>query len=189
MLFRSEPHVPLDYTRPLVSIRGAAAFVSEYRPADYLVDGLMQKGFLYSLTSPTGTGKTSVALHLSHCVTTGQPFAGREVTQGSTLYCAGENPDDLRQRFIALCDDVGIKPAEMQIDFLTLMQHGGLLGAVDQIRERALQVEGGYRLIVVDTSAAFFDGDDENGNVQAGNYARRLRTLVDLPGHPCVVVP
>jgi hypothetical protein len=184
-----EANVQIDPTRPLVNIRGSADFVGEYQPADYLIDGLMQRGFLYALCSPTGTGKTAVALHLSHCVATGQPFAGREVTQGSVLYAAGENPDDLRQRFIALCDDKGVDPSEMKIDFLTLCQHGGLFGAMQEIASRASSIEGGYRLVVVDTSAAFFDQDDENNNVLAGGYARRLRTLVELPGRPCVLVP
>ena len=102
------------------------------------------------------------------------------------LYAAGENPDDLRQRFIALCDDKDIDPSGLKIDFLTLCQHGGLFGAIEEITARASKIEGGYRLVVVDTSAAFFDQDDENNNVLAGGYARRLRTLVELPGRPCV---
>jgi len=43
-------------------------------------------------------------------------------------------------------------------------------------------------LVVVDTSAAYYEGDDENANVQMGIHARRLRALVGLPGEPCVLV-
>jgi hypothetical protein len=42
--------------------------------------------------------------------------------------------------------------------------------------------------VVVDTSAAYFRGDDENSNAQVGEHARKLRSLVDLPGGPTVVV-
>jgi hypothetical protein len=53
----------------------------------------------------------------------------------------------------------------------------------------AEQVEklGGVSLIVIDTSAAYYEGDDENSNVQAGNYARMQRGLIDLPGGPTVL--
>jgi hypothetical protein len=43
-------------------------------------------------------------------------------------------------------------------------------------------------LVIVDTSAAYFEGDAENDNVQMGAHARRMRGLVDLPGQLCVLV-
>ena len=43
-------------------------------------------------------------------------------------------------------------------------------------------------LIIGDTAASYFPGDDENSNVQAGNYGRTLRTLTSCPGNPAVVV-
>ena len=48
--------------------------------------------------------------------------------------------------------------------------------------------QGPFALVIVDTSAAFFEGDDENSNSQLGAHARMLRTLVDLPGGPTVIV-
>jgi hypothetical protein len=47
---------------------------------------------------------------------------------------------------------------------------------------------GGVALVVIDTTAAYFEGDEENDNVQAGNYARMQRSLVDtLPGGPTIL--
>jgi hypothetical protein len=43
-------------------------------------------------------------------------------------------------------------------------------------------------LVVVDTAAAYFEGDDENSNTQAVAHARRLRALTELPGGPCVLI-
>jgi len=40
----------------------------------------------------------------------------------------------------------------------------------------------------VDTSAAFFPGEDENHNVQMGAWARILRTLTQCRGNPAVLV-
>ena len=42
--------------------------------------------------------------------------------------------------------------------------------------------------MIVDTSAAYFLGNEELSNTQMGSYARVLRKLTTLPGHPCVVV-
>src|SRR5262249_29869039 len=47
---------------------------------------------------------------------------------------------------------------------------------------------GSIDCLIVDTSAAYFEGEDENSNTQMGLHARRLRELVKLPGGPCVRV-
>ncbi len=58
----------------------------------------------------------------------------------------------------------------------------------ERIREEIKQV-GPISLIIVDTAAAYFEGDDENLNTQFGDFARRtLRPLTMMPGEPCVVV-
>ncbi len=44
-------------------------------------------------------------------------------------------------------------------------------------------------LIIVDTAAAYFPGDDDNHNVQMGNYARNLRILTTCKGKPAVLTP
>src|SRR5262249_31763275 len=161
----------------VLDIRDAATFAREYRPADYLIDGLLQTGFLYSLTAPTGTGKTAIALLLSQCVADGVRFGEREVKSGAVLYAAGENPDELRQRFLAMCDREKREPSSFNIHFLTPLTSRGLLIGFDELQEYAGKVDGGVRCVVVDTAAAFFDGENENDNTELGAYARRLRSL------------
>src|SRR5262245_45675118 len=36
----------------------SSRFVADFVPPDYLIDGLLQRRFCYSLTAPTGAGKT-----------------------------------------------------------------------------------------------------------------------------------
>ena len=46
-----------------------------------------------------------------------------------------------------------------------------------------------FSTIIVDTSAAFFEGDDENVNTQMMAHAKRLRGLINLiAGEPTVIV-
>src|SRR3954452_23132989 len=47
---------------------------------------------------------------------------------------------------------------------------------------------GGIDLVILDTSAAYFLGNEELSNTQMGAHARLLRRLTTLPGAPCVVV-
>ena len=43
----------------------AAAFVTGFTPPDYLIDGILQRRFIYAFTGRTGEGKTSVCLRLA----------------------------------------------------------------------------------------------------------------------------
>jgi hypothetical protein len=48
---------------------------------------------------------------------------------------------------------------------------------------------GPFALVIVDTAAAYFIGDNENDNVQAGNFARTLRSLAkEIVGGPTMLV-
>jgi hypothetical protein len=46
-------------TPPILTAR---QFMDTFKCPDYLVDGIIQRGRVYALTSPTGHGKTAVAL-------------------------------------------------------------------------------------------------------------------------------
>ncbi|MCK0197744.1 AAA family ATPase [Ancylobacter sp. 6x-1] len=159
-------------------------FVRGFQPPDYLLDGIMQSGFLYSLTGQTGAGKTAVALLLSACVAQGSPFAGRETKQGRVFYFAGENPDDVAMRWIGLTHALGLNAEDIDVHFVR-----GVFSIetfLDHIDREAARL-GGVGLIVVDTTAAYFAGDDENSNTQIGRYARLLRDLALLPPRPTVL--
>ena len=79
------------------------AFLATFTMPDYLVDGIIQRGRLHALTSPTGHGKTAVALFLACMMATARNIGALEVTQGNILFLAGENPDDLCVRLHAAC--------------------------------------------------------------------------------------
>jgi 5S rRNA maturation endonuclease (ribonuclease M5) len=166
-------------------VETSAEFIATFIPPDYAIDGLVQQRFCYSLTAPTGHGKTAVALLISACKALGLPIGSRAVDPGRVLYFAGENPDDVRMRWIALADKMGFDPETIGVHFVSGVKK------LSEIAPRIWQeVEciGGVSLVVVDTSAAFFEGDEENGNVQAGTHARMMRSLVSLPGGPCVLI-
>jgi hypothetical protein len=169
-------------------------FMATLRPADYIVDGLLQRGRLHALTSATGHGKTAVALCLGAHIATGRNLGALEVEPGEVLFLAGENPDDLCIRFYAAVKYYGIKPEEMNISVMpgnfpmSPADADALRQQIDDRPEIASLTPRPLALIVMDTSAAYFDGDDENHNVQAGKWARTLRTLTQCRGNPAVLV-
>jgi hypothetical protein len=140
------------------------------------------------MTGPTGEGKTSVALLLALFVDRGWKLDNREIDKGKVLFLAGENPDDVRMRWIKLLDDMKVDPAEVNVFFVPGSFALSNKGLRDQIME-ASEANGPFALIVVDTSAAFFEGDDENVNTQMMAHAKMLRGLIDLiAGSPTVIV-
>jgi hypothetical protein len=165
----------------------SAEFVAGFVPPDYLVDGLLQKRYIYSMTAPTGRGKSCIVLLIALIISMGWKLAGRDVEKGKVLYFAGENPDDVRMRWIKLCEQYDIDPDVVQVCFLAGNPPLSNAAVKQQITDEAAK-HGPFDLIIVDTSAAYFEGDNENDNVQAGNHARMLRSLGQLPGGPTVLV-
>jgi AAA domain len=174
-----------DKNMPPKLALSSSEFVAGFTPPDYLVEGLLQRRFLYSLTAATGAGKTALALLLSILVALGQKLGKLEVAQGSVLYFAGENPDDVRMRWLAMLQQFGLEPED--VDNVYFVPGVFKFSEIDKrIRDEMAARE--LALVVVDTSAAYFETDDENSNTQVGAHARRLRQMVQLEGGPTVLV-
>ena len=107
------------------------------------------------------------------------------VERGRVLYLAGENPDDVRMRWLAMAKAIGFDVNAIDVHFLPGVFKLTEIGA--RIATEVAEI-GEIALVIVDTSAAFYEGDDENHNVQMGAHARRMRHLINLPGKPCVLV-
>jgi hypothetical protein len=141
---------------------------------------------LYTLTGSTGHGKTAIALMLALSVATGALFHDREIAQGAVLFLAGENAENVRLQWYALCADRGVDPAALPVFWHDGAFHLGR--AADQLAEGAAGIPN-LRLVVADTLQAFFPGDDDNSNIQMLAAARQFRTLTRLPDRPTVLVP
>ncbi len=167
-------------------IKTSAEFVQGFVPPEYLVDGVLQRRFCYSITAQTGVGKTTVAMLISAHVACGRPLGGLDVAKGPVLYFAGENPTDIQMRWLGLTQEMKMDPATADVHFIP----GAMpLSTVAERITAEVRAKGLHpTLVVVDTAAAYFEGDDENSNTQAVEHARRMRALTELPGGPCVLI-
>lgn len=168
-----------------------ADFIKGFVPPDYLIDGMLQRRFVYSLTGQTGHAKSAIALLISELVSSTDPdlryFGVHEVSKGRACYFVGENPDDIRMRVIGADSKRNGGPDPL-LDRAVFIP--GVFNITEMFAEleRQMKIVGSFELIVVDTSAAYFLGNEELSNTQMGTHARMLRRLTELPGGPCVLV-
>lgn len=171
---------------PSWRVQTAAEFTADFVAPEYLIDGVIQRGRLYTLTAPTGSGKTAVMLYIGTAMSRGDDVCERETEPGDVIFMAGENPDDVRGRLIATMDELNINPADCRLHFIA--------GTFNIRQDMALIFEKiaslpNVTLVVVDTLAAYFDGDDSNSNAQMLDFARVLRTITTANSKPAVIVP
>ena len=167
-------------------ILSSAEFIKGFVPPDYLIVGILQRRFIYSFTGRTGSGKTAVGLLIAALVAIGNGLGKHVVKKGRVLYLAGENPDDARMRWLAMAEQMGFDINTIEVWFRPGVFKISELS--DRVAEEVTKI-GGVSLVIVDTGPAFFEGNEENSNVQLGGHARRLREiLTTLPGGPAVLV-
>ena len=167
-------------------IKSSKEFVAGFVPPEYVVVGLLQRRFFYSLTGQTGAGKTAIMLLLSASTALGRLFAGKETIPIRVLYLAAENADDVRMRWIALAQNTGFDIDAIEVYFVE--GRFSLSKSLQLLRAEAERHGGEFGLVIVDTGPTFFEGKDENENKQLGDHACLLRRLIDtIPGQPCVI--
>ena len=113
-----EPAVEEPSTSNLCWIETSLTFTSSFTPPNYLIDEVLQRRFLYSMTAPTGGGKTSLALSMAAHLDLGRPLGGHEVEKCKVLFLAGENPDDVCMRWIKLCEELKLDHSQVGVHFL-----------------------------------------------------------------------
>jgi AAA domain len=186
-----------DSGQPLSQVNGKSSalrflsqadFVAGFKPPNYLIEGMLQRRFIYALTGQTGHAKTAIALLIATLVGSADAnatFGRHKVANGRVVYFVGENPDDLRMRVIGSNSQRSDDPVTDQIWYIP-----GVFNIVEMhnaIGQHLVAIDGAD-LIIVDTSAAYFLGNDEISNTQMGQHARMLRRLTELPGAPCILV-
>jgi hypothetical protein len=168
-------------------IKSSKDFVAGFVPPEYVLVGVIQRRFLYALTGQTGSGKTAVTLRLAASVARGMDFAGCQTKKCRVLYCAAENPDDVRMRWIALAPHMGFDVDDIDVFFTE--GTFSISQMIDKLRSEAERLGGKFGLVIIDTGPAFFEGDDENNRSQMGAHARKFRALIEaIPGGPSIIV-
>ena len=183
-IYRDTPPYEPIREPPVGRLIDGLDFVAAYEPPDWMIEGVLQHGRLYACTSLTNHGKTAVWLYAACMIQAGRTIAGLAVDQGEVLYLAGENPTDLQGRMVGMMRTFELRalPTVLPKSFPMTPEE------LEVLKGEILALGRRYSLIVGDTAASFFPGDNEDDNVAAGSYARSLRSLCELPGNPAVLM-
>lgn len=161
-------------------------FLLEFEVIEFLIDDVYRRGWLYTITGKTGSGKTGVAVTISLYIASGMPIGQYGVARGPVLYIAGENPDDVRGRFRAMItgyqwgDEVQDSIHVVDQSFLIEERIGDLEAIIEQLAPVA---------VIVDTDQAVsLSGDgEENSNNRRMQHAKILRRITRCQSRPTVI--
>jgi len=174
------PPIEAEAREKPAEFKSAFDFCSAYEPISYAIEPFVRSGSLYTLTARTGAGKTALLITMALAVSSGRgdKILGREVTKGRVAFIAVENPDDLRMRIMVAAYILNIDLREIADNLIILDKR--VKPEALAARLKSLSADDEFTLIMVDTLAAYYDGDDINNNVQAGDFMRRLGVPVGV---------
>lgn len=162
--FASEPTAP---PKPIKQIQIEHWDSIQDEPVKWLIDGVLPAGSFSALYGPPGSFKSFHALHIAHCIATGTPWMGNEVTEaGGVLYIAGEGFGGVGAR-IKACKQH--HQTEAGAPIYVIRHQLNLRSSVEDFNALMLAIEQlvmdtgiDFKLIVIDTLARAFGGGDEN---------------------------
>ncbi len=138
-------------------------------PAEWLIEGVMERGALVILYGPPAEGKSFTALDWALSVATGRAWVGRSVKKGPVIYVVAEGGVGIRKRVKAWQKVTG----EKQIDQAFVVLEAVQLGDKTDIETLLSRIKGenlSPALIVLDTFARCFVGGDENLAKDVGHW-------------------
>lgn len=163
-----------------------AEFLDGMRPPDYLADGLVLKGSTYTLTGNTGHCKTLILILLAIKVASGDWFCGRKCKKGKVVFIAGENPDNVKVQFYAMCRELGVEYRSLDI-----IVHEGVFD-LHEMREKVQDAIAKFpdlALVAIDSLQAFFMGEEDNANMAMLDLAIDCRQLTEPhPNKPTTII-
>jgi hypothetical protein len=165
-------------------IKSSDEFLADLKPLEYLINGILPTGVVYSLTGYPGHGKTTLALQFGLSVALGEAFAEREVTQGDVLILAGENPYNLKWQYAAALAARNIKTAP-RMHFVE--GHFSISGMLETLRQKMTELPE-LKLVIIDSLQAFFEGEDDNANIKMVEAARGFREIGNIESKPGILV-
>lgn len=163
----------------------------------YLVKGIFPASGVALLAGQYASGKTFVAADLMLSVCLGQEFMGKRTKSGGGLWLAAEGAGEVEVRVAAARAGKFQDGVKGNIPFLfsECLPHEKIEGTIGWI-ERAItsakdeccnKFDTALRLVVIDTLAAAFALEDENGNAEAARIMKRLGDLGNQ--HDVLILP
>lgn len=157
---------------------------------DYVMKHILPAQSLCSIYGPSGSYKSFLAVSWACHVAAGRPWAGKKVTPGAVMYVVGEGGVGVPRRVRAWEQVHG-----MVANNLYLVNRPVFPVRPAEINEvlvaaRQVESECGFpvRLVVIDTLARCFGGNDENDARDMGAFIEGCDTIKQKTGATVLVV-
>jgi KaiC/GvpD/RAD55 family RecA-like ATPase len=163
------------------------------------VEGALVDGAMSCLYGNSGTGKSFIALDLAARVAAGVNWHGREVEQGPVMYIACEGGVLMRNRLVALNNQLTAMLADLgreaSIPFAFVRASLNLRDSSEDVERvinasKQVMLKAGRppRLIVVDTLARTFGAGEESSPVDMGQYVQSIDHMREASGAHAMIV-
>lgn len=157
---------------------------------DYVIKHFLPAQSLCSIYGPSGSYKSFLAVSWACHIAAGMEWSGRKVTAGAVLYIVGEGGVGVPRRIRAWEQATGKK-----VDNLWLVNRPVFPERREEVDEvirasKQIKAECGVpvQLIVIDTLARCFGGDDENNARDMGAFIEGCDNIKRLTGASVLVV-
>ena len=157
----------------------------------FVIKGLIPECSFVSIYGPSGSYKSFLALDWACHIATGKDWDGHKVKQGAVLYVAGEGGFGVTQRIRAW----ELKHQVTNLDNLARLPAPIFPADNDQIKtmieycdEIKAKTGQGLKLIILDTLARCYGGNDENSSRDMGAFIKGCDTIKQLTGATVMVV-
>lgn len=147
--------------QPRFRVQSAAEF-TQRTPTSWIVKGILPRAELVVVFGDSGSGKSFFVLDMAGAIDQGTSWRDRKTTKGRTVYVAAEGAGGFRNRMVAYAQHNGIDVADLGIgvipDAPNLMEKADIKDLV-----AALKAFGPLDLVVIDTFAQSFQGNENSG--------------------------
>ena len=157
----------------------------------FVIKGLIPECSFASIYGPSGSYKSFLALDWACHIATGKDWDGHKVKQGAVLYVAGEGGFGVTQRIRAW----ELHHQVANLDNLARLPVPIFPADSDQIKTvleycQEIKANTGHavKLVILDTLARCYGGNDENSSRDMGAFIQGCDTIKQLTGATVLVV-
>lgn len=162
------------------------AFSKSLKPMRFVVEHILQRGYVSALSGFSNAGKTAIANAIVKAVVMGEPLGPYPVKKGRVLYLAGENSQNVQMRFRGMEEFFNLPKGVLDAVIVkdeTFPIHGKL-----DVLRNALKYWDDVVLVVVDSKLVFFEGNSEDDNREAMDQAADFNKIARMHNDPAVLV-
>lgn len=157
-------------------------------PPIWLIETIMPEQGVIGLYGAPGTGKSFVAIDFALSIATGRPWHGRAVQQGLVIYISAEGGAGIGKRVLAWCNAHHVSPASANLAWvIEAIPIQADSADVTRLFERMDELHDTPVLVVIDTLARCFDGD-ENQQEDMGAFVKGVDAIRHALGTAVMIV-